>query len=60
MNCKGGKIWDFAEGALSVEEAGGIASYVDGTKIEWNSIVMNVLLAANMKIADEALKLTIK
>ncbi len=60
INCKGGNIWDFAAGALSVEEAGGIASDIDGTKIEWNSIEMNVLLAANMKIADEALKLTIK
>jgi fructose-1,6-bisphosphatase/inositol monophosphatase family enzyme len=60
INCKGGKIWDFAAGALSVEEAGGVARHIDGSEIIWNSIEMDILLSANLMIANEALRLTSK
>lgn len=55
LNCRGGKIWDFAAGALAVEEAGGVAWRIDGTPIAWNSLEMDVLLAANPHIAEQAL-----
>jgi len=55
VNCRGGKIWDFAAGALAVEEAGGAALRIDGAPIAWDSIEMDVLLAANTRMANEAL-----
>ena len=55
VNCRGGKIWDFAAGALAVEEAGGVARRIDGTPIAWDRMEMDVLLAANARIAGEAL-----
>lgn len=55
LNCRGGKIWDFAAGALAVEEAGGVAWRIDGTPISWNSLEMDLLLAADPQIACEAL-----
>lgn len=58
VNCRGGKIWDFAAGALAVEEAGGVARRIDGTPIVWDKLEMDVLLAANAQIADQALKIT--
>lgn len=57
VNCRGGKIWDFAAGALAVEEADGVARRIDGTPIAWDSMEMDVLLAANMQIVDEALRI---
>lgn len=57
VNCRGGKIWDFAPGVLAVEEAGGIALRIDGAPIGWDSMEMDVLLAANGQIAEEAFKI---
>jgi fructose-1,6-bisphosphatase/inositol monophosphatase family enzyme len=58
VNCRGGKIWDFAAGALAVAEAGGVARRIDGSPIAWDSMEMDVLLAANEQIADEAIRIT--
>lgn len=58
VNCKGGKIWDFAAGVLAVEEAGGIARRLDGGPIDWRCLEMDVLCASSTAIADEALRLT--
>ncbi|MBI4290180.1 MAG: inositol monophosphatase family protein [Betaproteobacteria bacterium] len=59
VNCRGGKVWDFASGALAVEEAGGVATRIDGTPIAWDELEMDVLLAANAQIADEALNIAL-
>lgn len=59
VNCRGGKIWDFAAGALAVEEAGGVAKRIDGTPIAWDELEMDLLLAANEQIADEALNIAL-
>ncbi len=58
VNCKGRKIWDFAAGALAVEEAGGVVKHIDGTEIIWDKIEMDILLVVNTDIAEEALRAT--
>ena len=58
VNCRGGKIWDFAPGALAVEEAGGTASRIDGAPIAWRNLRMDVLLAADAHLRKQALKVS--
>ncbi|MBA3494314.1 MAG: inositol monophosphatase family protein [Gammaproteobacteria bacterium] len=58
VNCKGGRIWDFAAGALAVEEAGGVVRRLNGAGIDWRCIDMDILCASSTAIAEEALRLT--
>lgn len=57
VNAGGGKLWDFAAGVLAVEEAGGVALRVDGSPIRWDELRLDVLLASDKPLADEALRL---
>lgn len=58
INCRGAKVWDFAAGALAVEEAGGVAKRPDGSNLSWDTLSIGVLLAADRKIARDALALS--
>ncbi|CAN0466816.1 unnamed protein product, partial [Phaeothamnion confervicola] len=49
----GGKIWDFAAGALAVEEAGGAACDGMGRTLRWDRLQMDVVLAADTALAAE-------
>jgi len=55
---QGGRIWDFAAGALAVEEAGGVVTRLNGAGIDWRCIDMDILCASSTAIAEEALRLT--
>ena len=56
INCIGGKIWDFAAGALAVREAGGVVCDIDGKEILWDSIPMSIVLSAGKSIQQEVSK----
>jgi myo-inositol-1(or 4)-monophosphatase len=49
------KIWDVAAGALSLEEAGGIALNPWGKPLKWDNIQMDWIYAANKELADVVL-----
>ncbi len=57
VNARGAKVWDFAAGVLAVEEAGGIAVNCGGEKLEWSSVPMSAILAANRDLVTEALRM---
>ncbi|TSC64388.1 MAG: myo-inositol-1(or 4)-monophosphatase [Parcubacteria group bacterium Gr01-1014_106] len=46
------KIWDVAAGALAVQEAGGIVCGPDGQPLQWNSLRMDWIAAANQQLAE--------
>ena len=54
VNSRGGKIWDFATGALAVKEAHGAALGCDGSALEWSQTPMSVMLAVDNKILETA------
>ncbi|CAM9454649.1 unnamed protein product [Sphacelaria rigidula] len=53
IHLKGGSVWDFAAGALAVQEAGGYACDLQGRPLRWDMLKMEVILAANKEIAHE-------
>jgi fructose-1,6-bisphosphatase/inositol monophosphatase family enzyme len=57
LNCGGGKIWDFAAGALAVEEAGGVSHCADGAEIPWDRLPMDILFSSTAALAQEAIAL---
>ncbi|GEM_PF-1285246 len=50
---QGAKIWDFAPGAVLIEEAGGIVVNEQGQKATWNKIPMQIIFAANKSLLKE-------
>jgi len=46
LNCRGGKIWDFAAVSLAVTEANGTAAAPDGRSLEWTSVQMGFMAAS--------------
>ncbi len=54
VNCRGGKVWDFAAAALAVTEAGGCVVQPDGTGMKWDRLHTGVLMAENREIMEFA------
>lgn len=52
---QGAKIWDFAPGAVLIEEAGGVVTNAKGKKPDWNTIPMQMIFAANQSLLKEIL-----
>lgn len=57
INCRGGKVWDFAATALAIEEAGGVVRAADGGVIDWSQINHGVLFATNNSLLKQTLEL---
>lgn len=53
LNQRGGKIWDFAAGALAIQEAGGVVVGMDNTEVNWNSLRIGVLMARAKSLLNE-------
>ena len=58
VNCRGGKIWDFAAGVLAVEEAGGAARRINGALLSWDTIAMDIVLASHVSLLEGVLHVT--
>lgn len=43
LNWKGGKIWDFAAGAIIIVEAGGLVTDIAGNNLNWQAYEMSAL-----------------
>lgn len=54
-----GYIWDHVS-ALAVTEAGGAVSAFDGSSLQWNSVPMEVVFAANEHLLEEIVTITRK
>lgn len=59
LNARGGKIWDFAAGALAVVEAGGAVANSDGRTLKWDTLKMGVLMASTDELLDEARRIQV-
>lgn len=54
LNPRGGKIWDFAAGALAILEAGGSVADSNGHELQWDGLKMGVLMACTDELLIEA------
>ena len=55
VNVIGAKIWDFAAAYVGIREAGGAAYALDGSELNWDSIPMDAVFAANEHLARNIL-----
>ena len=53
INCHGGKIWDFAAGALAIWEAGGCVVDSAGKAVNWTNLEMNVAMTSSPVLLKE-------
>jgi len=51
------KIWDFAAGAVAVQEIGGSVCNLNGEPLQWNQIDMTALFAHDQSLANEVVAL---
>lgn len=58
INLHGANIWDFAAGALAIEEAGGCVIAPDGAPIKWDQVEMGCWFFANRTLMQQALAAT--
>ncbi|EPG74332.1 inositol monophosphatase family protein [Leptospira fainei serovar Hurstbridge str. BUT 6] len=57
LNFNGAKVWDFAAGAIAVEEAGGILLSKEGKPLEWDKIRMSGVICKDSNLASSVFRL---
>lgn len=55
---QGAKLWDFVVGALAMEELGGVALAPNGSPLQWNTIPLQAVLAANADLGQALITFT--
>ncbi|EQA34853.1 inositol monophosphatase family protein [Leptospira inadai serovar Lyme str. 10] len=57
LNFNGAKVWDFAAGAVAIEEAGGILLNKEGKPLEWDKIRMSGVICKDSSLASSVFRL---
>ncbi|WP_246028164.1 inositol monophosphatase family protein [Leptospira fletcheri] len=54
LNLNGAKVWDFAAGAVAIEEAGGTLLDKNGQSLAWDKIRMSAVIGKDKSLIGEA------